>query len=97
MTRQQALFVLGVIGLMRWDDPRRPLLGASAARDAYERCIEAAIKRGLDRRVRRQLIGAARRGKATPFVMALIEQVCTALSTSEIDTELRRLSLYLSP
>ena len=97
MTRQEFLFTMGVIGLMRWDDPRLPALGQSSARDAYERIIEAAIKRGLERKVRRQLIGAARRGKATAFAMGLIDEVCGKLSTAEIDAEFQKLSRVLGP
>lgn len=96
MTRQEIIFALGVVGLMRWDNPRCPLSGQGLARDAYERFIETAIKRGLERKVRRQLIGAARRGRATPFAMSLIDQVCGKLSCSEIDAELRKLSAILS-
>lgn len=92
MTREETIFTLGVIGFMRWDDPRMPSVFRSWARDTYERIIETAIKRGLERKVRRQLVGAARRGKATSFALGLIQEVCGKLSCSEIDAELSRLS-----
>lgn len=97
MTKQEFLFTLGVIGLMRWDDPRCPAYGQSSARDVYESLIEVAIKRGLDRKVRRQLIGAARRGKATPFAMGLVDQVCAKLVAGEVESEFQRLSRLYGP
>jgi len=84
-TRPQILFALGVMGLKPYDQSR---FGSIWARGTYERLIETAIKRGLDRKTRRQLIGAARRGVATPFVMEKVEAVCSKLDQQEIDAEL---------
>lgn len=84
-TRPQIIFALGVMGLKPYDESR---FGSMWARGIYERFIETAIKRGLDRKTRRQLIGAARRGVATSFAMEKVEAVCSKLEQHEIDTEL---------
>lgn len=84
-TRPQILFTLGVMGLKPYE---QSCFGSMWARSTYERLIETAIKRGLDRKTRRQLIGAARRGVATPFVMEKVEAVCSKLDPHEIDSEL---------
>jgi hypothetical protein len=74
----------------------RPVaVGSTWARGTYERLIETAIKRGLDKKTRRQLIGAARRGVATPFAMEKIEAVCSKLEPQEIDSELISLAGFM--
>ena len=85
MTRPQILFALGVMGLKPYEQRH---FASTWARGTYERLIETAIKRGLERKTRRQLIGAARRGVATPFVMEKVEAVCSKLDQQEIDAEL---------
>lgn len=91
-TRPQIIFTLGVMGLKSYD---QSLFGSTWARGTYERLIEAAIKRGLDKKTRRQLIGAARRGVATPFVMEKVEAVCAKLDPQEIDSELISLAGFM--
>lgn len=94
VTRQQLIFSLGVIGHMRLSDPR--LMGIHSgqifARDAFARLVNAAVNRGLDRKVRRQLVGAARRGRPTAFALGLVDLVQGKLSPHEVDSELKRLS-----
>lgn len=94
VNRQQLIFSLGVIGHMRLDDPR--LVGIQSgqifARDAFARLVDAAVNRGLDRKVRRQLVGATRRGRPTTFALGLVDMVHDKLLPSEIDSELLRLS-----
>ena len=92
MTRPQILFTLGVMGLKPYDQAH---FGSAWARGTYERLIETAIKRGLERKTRRQLIGAARRGVATPFVMEKVEAVCSKLEQQEIDAELISLARFM--
>jgi hypothetical protein len=91
-TRPQIVFTLGVMGLKPYD---QSLSGSTWARGTYERLIETAIKRGLDKKTRRQLIGAARRGVATPFAMEKIEAVCSKLEPQEIDSELISLAGFM--
>jgi len=92
MTRPQIIFTLGVMGLRPYEQAG---MGACWARHTYERFIERAIERGLDRKTRKQLIGAARRGVATPFVMEKVEAVCSKYEQREIDAELISLARFM--
>lgn len=86
--REQIVFALGVMGLKPYDQCESVWDGSMWPRMTYERLIEAAIARGLEKKTRRQLIGAARRGVATKFAMQLTRSVCETLGQREVDAEL---------
>jgi hypothetical protein len=88
-TAAQALMVFGVMGYGPGYMERRQ---SFLARSAFDNLVEKAKKRGF--KDRPKLIGAMRRGKATPGAMRHIDAVCALLQTVELTEAFARAAAW---
>ena len=83
----QILFALGVMGYSPWG--KRPyVFGETFATSCFDWAADEARRRGF--KGRKQLIGAARRGRATTFAILKMQEACSFLTETEIAFHLAR-------
>lgn len=81
----QILFALGVMGY--FERGKRPhVVGEFFATGCFDWAIDEAKRRGF--KGRKQLIGAARRGRATPFAIQKMEEACAFMTEAEVAMKL---------
>ncbi len=88
--REQQARVLFALGVMSYfQRGKRPyVVGETFATSSFDWAANEAKGRGF--KGRKQLIGAVRRGRATPFAIQKMEEACSFLTEAEIAFHLAR-------